>query len=245
MLHCENNSLSKNGQVNQGLHSIYTGFKGIPNEAEFMAIEEAIQIARYTGSEILIANVSTKEGVAYIANAKKNNLNIKASTASFYLLMDDQNILEYDTCFKTNPPLRSKEDVLALRNAVLDGTIDMVYSQHTARTEEEKNLEFDLASFGMINIQTYFLTLLSSFEAKDYSKIITACTDHPASMLEINLPTIDKGAKGKFMLFDMGDTTFFDKKENASKSINSPYLDQTISGKIKAIFTPSQTKLVP
>ena len=121
-------------------------------------------------------------------------------------------------------------------NAVLDGTIDFVYSQHTPWTVEEKHLEFDLAAFGIINLQTSFLLALNQLGKKAIDKIISVFSTNPAEYLGVDLGSIAEGNSGSFTLIDLGEKTLFSHNENASKSKNSPFWNQEFEGKIKGVI---------
>lgn len=235
LIHAEKNRLTKNGQVNQGLYSLMTGFKGIPKEAELLAIKEVVALAQYTQTYPTLINISTAESIDYIREIKKE-YPIKCGVSSIHLALNDEKILDFDTNYKINPPLRSETDRIALCNAVLDGTIDFVYSQHTPWTVEEKHLEFDLAAFGIINLQTSFLLALNQLGKKAIDKIISVFSTNPAEYLGLEMGSIAVGNSGSFTLIDLGDKTLFSLNENASKSKNSPFWNQEFEGKIKGII---------
>lgn len=235
LIHAEKNSLTKNGQVNQGLYSLMTGFKGIPKEVELIAIKEIVELAKYTQKFPTLMNISTAESIEYIREIKKE-FPITCGVSSIHLALNDEKTLEFDTFYKVNPPLRSENDRNALCNAVLDGTIDFVYSQHIPWTEEEKHLEFDLAAFGIINLQTSFLLTLEKLGKDAIEQIIKVFSTNPAKYLNLNLGSIEVGKTGSFSIFDLEDNTIFSNSENKSKSKNSPFLNQTFKGKIKGII---------
>jgi dihydroorotase len=212
-----------------------TGFKGIPKEAELLAVKEVVELAKYTQNFPTLINISTAESIDYIREIKKE-YPITCGISSIHLALNDEKTLEFDTFYKVNPPLRSETDRKALCEGVLDGTIDFVYSQHIPWTEEEKHLEFDLAAFGIINLQTSFLLALKHLGKEAIEPIIRVFSSNPAAYLNLNLGTITEGKTGSFTLFDLEDTTVFTSSENKSKSKNSPFLGSSFQGKIKGII---------
>jgi dihydroorotase len=235
MVHPEKKKLSKNGQINQGKMSLTMGYKGIPQEAESIAISEIIDIASYHQQPILILNVTSSDGLDRIRRANKNGQQIIGSTSSLHLALNENMLSEYDTNFKLNPPLRSEKEVKKLRKAVLDGDIHIVYSQHIPRTIEEKRLEFDQAEVGAINAQTSFLAVLDALGQDQIEMCIEVCSTNPANYLNIDLPTLELNATGAFTIIDLGDTTDWTKERNRSRSHNSPFFGRTFSATIKGV----------
>lgn len=236
MIHPEKKELSKNGHVNQGMISVSLGYKGIPKEAEYMAIQEIAHIAEYTDTNVLILNVTTPESIDIISQANKKSKRITSSVSSLHLLCDERSLEDYDTNYKLSPPLRSEKDRKKLIKALLDGKIDIVYSQHSPKTTEDKVLEFDLASNGAIHLQTSFLTCLEALGVDNVEKVIDLMSYQPSTFFEIKLPVFDQGVCGEFVIVDLEDTFVFTRELNASKSKNSPFFDKHFKGKIKGLI---------
>jgi len=232
MIHPEKRVLSKNGQVNQGIMSLMLGYKGIPKEAEFMAVSEIIQLAQYTDTAILFLNITTPESLKLIQSANKNKKQFYSSTSSLHLAMNENEMKDYDTNFKLNPPLRSAKDQKAMIKAAREGLIDIVYSQHTPCTPEEKVLEFDQANVGAINLQTSAIACIEAL-GKDH---LDACIDllslAPAEYLGLDLPAFNTGVLGAFTLLDLQADSTLTTVNNASKSKNSPFIQKPFSSKI-------------
>lgn len=237
MIHPEKKELSKNGQVNQGIMSLKLGYKGIPQEAEFIAVNEIVQLVEYNDFEVLVLNVSSPFSIERLKKGNKTKKRFYTSTSSSHLLLDETFLAEYDTNYKLNPPLKKEADVKKLRKAVLDGDIDIIYSQHIPCTNEEKHLEFDLAHSGVINLQTAFLVCLESLGVENIEKCIEVMSINPANYLGIRLPEFKEGAEGSYTLIDLGDRTVFTEKMNRSKSKNSPYFERSFVGKIKGLIS--------
>ena len=237
IVHPEKKELSKNGQVNQGKMSVSLGYKGIPSEAEFMAVQEIVDIASYVDAEILIMNITTEESIDAIVKANKKSKQIFTAVSSTHLLFEESMLQDYDTNYKLNPPLRSSTTKKAIVHAVLKGKIDMVCSQHTPCTTEEKCLEFDLASTGIINLQTSFLACLEALGEEHIEKCIELFSTNPAQYLGIPFPSVDIQTKGSFTLVDLEDEFELTAENNRSKSQNSPFFGRKMKGKIKGLIS--------
>jgi dihydroorotase len=236
MVHPEKKELSKNGQVNQGIMSLTLGYKGIPQEAELIAVNEIVQLAEYNDAEVLILNLSLPASIDRINKSNKSKKRIYTSTSSMHLILHEKCLLDYDSNYKLAPPVRKESDVKKLQKAIVDGNIDIVYSQHTPCTEEEKNLEFDLANHGAINIQTAFLSCLQALGKENIEKCIEVMSTNPSQYLRIDLPAFNLGSEGAYTLLDLDDQTVFSREMNKSKSKNSPFFETSFVGKIKGII---------
>lgn len=245
MLHPEKKELSKNGQINQGVMSIQMGFKGIPREAETMAVEEIFPILSYNDAEALIMNISTSDSIEKIKKHNQKKHQITTAVSSLHLSLDQSELVDYDTSYKLSPPLRSKKDVAALQKAALDGDIDIIYSQHTPCTPEEKMLEFDHADEGATNLQTAFLATVQALGLDHIERCIEMMSTRPAAYLGIELPPFGEGVLGSYTLVDIGDKTVFTPATNLSNSVNSPYFHREFQGKIKAVISNQQIFVTP
>jgi dihydroorotase len=152
--HCEDMALSQKGHMNEGVYSTRIGIKGIPTIAEEIVVARDLLLAEYTGARIHIAHVSTAGSVRLIRNAKANGVKVTAETCPHYIALIDENVGMYDTNKKMNPPLRTERDRLAVIDGLVDGTIDVIASDHAPHVPEEKDVEFDAAAFGVIGLET-------------------------------------------------------------------------------------------
>lgn len=153
--HCEENSLLNGGYIHDGEYAKAHGHKGICSASEYLPIERDIKLAGETGCAYHVCHISTKESVSLIREAKKNGVNISCETAPHYLVMDDGDLQE-DGRFKMNPPLRSKEDREALTEGIIDGTIDMIATDHAPHSAEEKSKGLSGSAFGIVGLETAF-----------------------------------------------------------------------------------------
>jgi len=160
--HCEVNSLLRGGYIHDGEYAKKHGHRGICSESEYKQIERDIKIAAETGCPYHVCHISTKESVALIRDAKKNGVDITCETGPHYLVLDDSNLQENGR-FKMNPPLRSKEDRNALVEGMLDGTIDMIATDHAPHSPEEKSKGLEKSAFGVVGLETAFAVMYTHF----------------------------------------------------------------------------------
>ena len=232
--HCDDKTISHDGQMNEGINSTKLGLKGIPALAEELMLQRNLQILEYTGGRLHIPTISTKGSVELIKKAKANGLQVTAGVAAYNLFLDDTSLEGFDSNFKVNPPLRSKEDVNALRKALENGIIGVVVSDHAPQDIESKDLEFDLADFGMINTQTAFNCIVSSQSKITSQKIAAVFAENPRSILGIKQQEVAENKLANLTLFTLNDNTITSEKGNASKSKNSPFFGKTWHGKVIA-----------
>ena len=240
-------SLSLFGQMHEGITSTLLGMKGIPNAAEELMLLRDLKLLEYANltSDLPIlhfSTISTAEGVQLIREAKKKGLPISCDIAAHQLSFIDENLFDFDTNLKVNPPFRSENDRLALLNGLLDGTIDAIVSDHHPQDEEAKKLEFDQAESGIIGLQTAFSALQTLGELP-LDKIIHLLTDGPRRILRQPIPKIEVGAAAHLTLFEPESSYVFTEEQILSKSKNSPYIGQTLKGKVLGVMHKNQTNL--
>ncbi|MBQ7037343.1 MAG: dihydroorotase [Clostridia bacterium] len=160
--HCEDNSLLHGGYIHDGAYARAHGHRGICSESEYGPIARDIKLLKETGAKYHVCHVSTKESVEIIRNAKKDGVNITCETAPHYLILDDS-YLQEDGRFKMNPPLRGKEDREALMEGILDGTVDMIATDHAPHSAEEKGKGLEKSAFGIVGIETSFQAMYTHF----------------------------------------------------------------------------------
>ncbi|MDX2196500.1 MAG: dihydroorotase [Cytophagales bacterium] len=229
--------LTQYGQMNEGATSTYLGLKGMPHLAEVLMIHRDLQLVKYTSGKLHFSCISSAESVLLIKHAKSMGLNISCDVAVPNLVFDDSVLLDFDTVYKLNPPLRTKADIKALWQGVNDGTIDAIVTDHRPQDTESKMVEFDMADFGMTQLETAFPALLSA--KPDYvniETIIDKMTYGPRKILAINDDTIQIGNIANITVFDTTSAWKYDENKIASKSRNSPFLNQELRGSVHAIY---------
>lgn len=234
--HCNDESISHGGQMNEGEVAVTLGLKGIPALAEELMLQRNLSILEYTGGRMHVPTISTKGSVELIKKAKANGLNVTCGVAAANLFLDDAALRDFDTNYKVDPPLRTKKDVQALRNGVENGTIDVVVSDHQPQDIESKELEFDLADAGMINLQTAFNCMLEGMKEKSIEAIVKALSDNPRGILNIELPVIAERQTANLTLFTAEGETTLTERTNYSKSRNTPFLNKPLKGKVIGVI---------
>lgn len=223
--HCEDESLAS-GVVNEGIISTQLGLEPAPSISEYLIIMRDILMAEYINSKVHIAHISTKKGVQMVRDAKKRGVKVTAEVAPHHFTLDETKLLEYNTNYKMNPPLREKEDVEEIIRGLQDGTIDCIASDHAPHTIEDKNLPFELAPNGIIGLETEVgLTLNQLFHKQILSleQIIEKLSINPRLILKIPVPQIKKGELANLTLLDINKSWIVNISEFFSKSINSPF----------------------
>ncbi|MCX8063934.1 MAG: dihydroorotase [Candidatus Hydrogenedentes bacterium] len=236
LAHCEDTSLSEGGVMNEGFYSTILGLPGIPKEAEETRIERNIQLAKLANAPIHIQHVSTARGVEIIRNAKKQGIRVSAETCPHYWMLHDGLLESFDTNLKVNPPLRTKEDNLAIIEGIKDGTIDCIATDHAPHTVTEKDAPFQEAPFGMIGLETLLSCIITGLVKPGHisiEKAVKLITLSPASILKIEGGTISKGARADITIFSPDEEWTVTENSFKSQSRNSPFIGKSLYGKVK------------
>lgn len=229
--HPEDIWLNRFGQMHEGVNSTILGLKGLPRIAEEVAIARNIELLAYAGGKLHLSRLSTAKAIDQVRAAKKKGLNVTCDVTAYQPLLDDSVLSDFDTNYKVNPPLREKMDQDAMLKGLKDGTIDILCSGHLPHDDESKFLEFDMAEFGIINLQTFASQLVSLSEDIGWDDLIIKVTDNPRKLLGMELPTIEVEAKANLTLFDPKREWTFDPDQNESRSKNSPWLGKSLKGR--------------
>jgi dihydroorotase len=243
--HCEDPYLGKGGTMHEGYWSTTLGLKGIPAASEATAVGREIALAELTRARVHIAHVSTKSATDLIRQARKKGLSITAEATPHHLILSDKAVSAYDTNTKMNPPLRSEEDRAAVVEGLRDGTIEVIASDHAPHCEEEKDVEFDEAAFGVIGLETtvgLIMTFLVNKGILSLPQAIAALTVAPSSILGINAGKMASGLPADITVIDPQLEWKVDPSSFASRSRNTPFKGWTLTG--KAIVTIVNGKIV-
>ncbi|MBC7390457.1 MAG: dihydroorotase [Opitutaceae bacterium] len=238
MVHSDDKSLSLHGVMHEGEQSVFLGQKGIPSVSEDIIVDRNLSLLKYTQGSLHFSKISTSGSVEKIRKAKAEGLKVTCDVAVANLVYDDGYLVSFDTNYKINPPLRSKNDKEELWKGLKDGTIDVIVTDHAPQDEESKNLEFDQADFGMIQLETAYSLLNISNSVLELSELIDLISRKPRELLNLKVPQIKVGEEANLTVFDPGKNWIYDKVK--SKSRNSPEIGNTLTGKVLAIFNKNQ-----
>ncbi|MFA7283950.1 MAG: dihydroorotase [Candidatus Omnitrophota bacterium] len=231
--HCEDKVLSGKGVVNLGFTSTRLGLRGISNASEYERVRRDIELAARAGSPVHIAHVSCRESVEIIAQAKRSGIKVTSETAPHYFSLIENEVLGYDTNMKMNPPLRSREDLLAIRRGLQDGTIDVIASDHAPHTENEKDIEFERAEFGVVGLETELaaaVTELIGEKVLDWPELVRKICLNPARILGIERGGLAVGDYADLAVISEKDSWTAAKESLISKSKNSAFLGRSLKG---------------
>jgi dihydroorotase len=239
----EDKNIAQNAQMNEGQMSTLLGMKGNPSLAEELMVSRDIFLAEYQDAKVHFTCISSAKSVELIKAAKKKGLKVTADVSVNHLYFDDTMLETFDTNFKLSPPLRTKEDIKALKQGLKEGTIDAICSQHTPEDIEHKQVEFEYAKEGMIGLQTAFSLALMTLEKQmDLSDIIAKFTIAPRAILGLPVQSIAVNQVASLTLFDPNATWKFQSSENVSRSKNSALFNQALKGKVISIINNNQLK---
>lgn len=230
--HCEDEDLSK-GFVNEGYASLLSGLDATPSIAEEVIVQRDIAIARYLGSPIHLTHMSAKNSIEAIYHARKRFKRVTCDTCPHYFTLTDEATLNYDTNAKVNPPLRSKEDVEAIREGLRNGTIDIIATDHAPHDQTSKDVEFNIAAFGISGFETA-LPLSLSLVRKDIltlSDLIRKMTELPAKVLGFPYGELSPGAAADIIVFDPDMEWTVDRNDFVSKGKNTPFHGWKVKGR--------------
>lgn len=244
--HCEDRNLSGEGVMNEGYYSYLFGLRGMPDSSEEIMIARDIILAQKAGARIHIAHLSVKGAVDLVKEAKKKKVKVTAEVTPHHLFLTDASLETYDTNLKVNPPLRSKEDTQALVQAVKEGAVDVFSTDHAPHATDEKDVEFDIAPFGICGLETAVSLLLDRLVNKNVislQKFIQMSSTNPALILGLeNKGKISPGADADLTILNLHKEIVVDVKSFKSKSRNTPFHDWKLRG--AAVMTIVGGKIV-
>ena len=243
--HCEDKSLADGGCVNEGYNSTLAGLKGIPRAAEEVMIAREIVLAETLGKRVHICHVSTKGGVRLLRDAKARGVAVTAETCPHYFALTDDIILSYDANTKVNPPVREAEDVEAIKEGLKDGTLDCIVTDHAPHHADEKNVEYDLAAFGISGIETSFslsYTHLVKGGVLTLGQLAERMSGAPARILGLEGGALKEGGVADIMLADLNEKYVIDSRKFVSKGKNTPFNGTEVYGKVCCTIVDGDVK---
>jgi len=243
--HCEDPLLAAGGHMNAGTRAQAMGIKGISNESEAAIISRDIKLARETGARLHICHVSTAEGVEYIRAAQEQGLPVTAEVCPHHFTLADEDIPGSDTNYKMSPPLRSRNDIEALKQALKDGIISVIATDHAPHHKDDKNCHFEKAANGIIGLETAVplcITELIHPGILHPIELIAKLTINPARILGLDKGTLTPGKTSDITIIDPNYHFTIDKTTFRSKSRNTPFHGRPVCGKV--IYTLVEGRIV-
>jgi dihydroorotase len=234
--HAEDTRMTRDASMNSGPTAFRLGLRGWPGEAESSIVQRDIRLAAETGGHLHVAHLSTSAALQAVAQAKKAGVRVTCEVTPHHFALLDEDITDYNTNFKMNPPLRSREDRNALLAGLADGTVDCVATDHAPHAQHEKNAEFDRAPFGITGLETALGLCVSILHAKhkvSLKRIVELLSTNPARVMRLeDRGTLAEGAYADVTIFDPAKKWTFNAADSLSKSKNSPFEGWPMQGKV-------------
>lgn len=232
--HCEDESLANGGFIHEGYYSTILGLKGIPREAEDLIVARDIALAKMTGGKIHIAHISSKNSVELVREAKKQGIKVTAEVTPQHLVLTDQSVETFDTSTKINPPLRSEDDREALVAGLLDGTIDMIATDHAPHARWEKEVEYAYAPFGAVGLETAIAlinTKLVKTGLMTYGQLVEKMANNPGTVFKLG-GELKSGNFADITIFDPNKKWAVNPNEFYSMGRNTPFKGWNLEGEV-------------
>ncbi|WP_109699161.1 dihydroorotase [Chitinophaga deserti] len=234
-------TISGHGLMHEGIHSTRLGMPGKPAIAEEIMLKRDLDLLEYTGSRLHVTAVSTAGSIRLIADAKARGLRVTCSVTPYHLLFTDADMASYDSFLKVNPPLRTQEDVDALRAAVADGTVDCIATHHQPQDWDAKQVEFEYAKPGMIGLETAFAALRTALPQLSTAQLVKLLSDNPRRIFGQSLAPVAEGAVANLTVFEPATEYTISDDRFQSKSRNTPFLGKTAKGSVTGIIRQNKS----
>jgi len=236
--YAEDQDIAGKAKMNEGLMSTYLGMKGNPSLAEELMVSRDLYLAEYNDARIHFSTISSAKSVDLIRKAKKSGIKVSCDVAVHHLIFTEDDLEGFDSNYKVKPPLRTKKDQKALIAGLKDGTIDAIVTQHCPHEIEFKNVEFEIASYGISGLQTALPLALKAGLSLD--TILEKMAIAPRNILGIKIPELKTGNSANFILINLEEEWEFNEESNRSKSSNSPLFGKSLKGKVKLVYNNGQ-----
>lgn len=232
----DDTSVGSTGLINEGIVSTQLGIPGKPIMAEELIIARDIKLARYAESKIHFTGITSPKSIEYIRRAKDSGLQVTCSVTPYHLFFSDEDLVSYDTNLKVYPPLRTKKVVHALREAIMDGTIDCIATHHLPHEYDSKVLEFEYAKYGMTGLETAYAVIKTILPELKDEKLVAMLSSNPRKIFGLDQPVIESGKPCCISLFNPTQKWQFTEANIKSKSKNTPFIGKDFIGKPTGII---------
>ena len=243
----DDKTINPQGLMNEGITSTRLGLPGKPALAEELLVDRDIKLAEYAEAKLHFTGISTAESLGYVTRARKKGIRVSCSVTPHHLYFSEEDLAQYDSNLKVDPPLRSKKDREKLREAVRKGAVDCIASHHFPHEPDSKVLEFEYARAGMISLETAFAVVNTALEGMDPSRVAELFGIRPRELFGLEKVSVSEGAPANFTFFDPEEKWIVSPVDLRSRSKNSPFIGKELTGKVAGIIhrdhcTLDQTK---
>jgi dihydroorotase len=239
----DDHTIAPHGLMNEGITSTRLGLPGKPMIAEELIVARDIKLARYADSHIHFTGISSPKSIDYIRRAKEGGLKVSCSVTPYHLYFCEEDLVDYDTNLKVNPPLRSRADMLALREAVKNGLVDCIATHHQPQNYDGKILEFEYAKFGMIGLETCYSVLKTAIPELSDARIAELLSINARKLFDLPEGKLEAGQTASICFHLPEKEYVFEKSLIRSKSFNSPFIGRQLKGKIVGTISGTHVTL--